>query len=170
MPSRCCSKSQRSFYVPPNRNANSEFEVNSRFSSLNKPYMKGVVLAERQMSSTDLGHKRQESSTHPIPSHLCCFSYSITFFLFAKWLTFFGFFLDFCVRNGNHMWLIGRGAWIQRGWAACLCIWRRLSRDFTRWSHTLMPHDISYMHLMWTQISVSFRNISYGKCGDYLVL
>lgn len=93
MPSRCCSKSQRSFYVPPNRNANSEFEVNFKFSSLNKPYMKGVVLAERQMSSTDLGHKWQESSTHPIPSHSCCFSYSITFFLFAKWLTFFGVFL-----------------------------------------------------------------------------
>lgn len=77
--------------------------------------MKGVVLAERQMRSTDLGHNRQESYTHPVPSHLCCFSYSLTFFLFAKWLTFFEVFLDVCVRNGNHMWLIGRGAWIQHG-------------------------------------------------------
>lgn len=118
------------------------------------------------MSSTN----RQESYTHPVPSHLCCFSYSLTFLLFAKWLTFFGVFLDVCVRNGNHMWLIGRGAWIQYGWAACQCIWGRLSRNFMTLSHTLMPRNISYIHLMLPHISVSFRNISYGYAGEYLVL
>lgn len=53
--------------------------------------MTSVVLVERQMSCTDIGHTCQESSTHPVASHLCCFSYSLKFFLFAKWLTFLVF-------------------------------------------------------------------------------